>query len=42
MKARIETSVLNDEQGNLIGDGLVRMRIVPVLERRESCYVGSI
>lgn len=35
MKARIETSVLRDEQGNLIGDGLVRMKIVPVMEGKE-------
>lgn len=35
MKARIETSILKDEQGNIIGDGLVRMKIVPVVEGRE-------
>lgn len=35
MKTRIETSVLRDEQGNLIGDGLVRMKIVPIMEGEE-------
>lgn len=35
MKTRIETSVLKDEQGNFIGDGLVRMKIVPVMEGEE-------
>ena len=35
MKARIETSVLKDEQGNIIGDGFVRMRIVPIMEGKE-------
>lgn len=35
MKMRIETSVIKDEQGNLLGDGLVRMGIVPVMEGEE-------
>ena len=35
MKMRIETSVLRDEQGNLIGDGLVKIKIVPEIEGEE-------
>ena len=32
---RIETSVLKDEQGNLIGDGLVKIKVVPEMEGEE-------
>lgn len=35
MKTRVETTVLRDEQGNLIGAGFVRMKIVPVMEGEE-------
>ena len=35
MRTRVETEVLTDEQGNLIGEGLVRMKIVPIMEGEE-------
>lgn len=35
MKTRIETEVLTDEQGNPIGEGLVKMKIVQVMEGEE-------
>lgn len=35
MRTRIETEVLTDEQGNLIGEGLVKMKIVQVMEGKE-------
>ena len=32
MRTRVETEVLTDEQGNLIGEGFVKMKIVQVME----------